>query len=167
MSCCMYICENDLQDTDNILLHLYFGSKDWRYWILEITQSNGTTDWWCSVVNFCNCLYTDEDTSHGTTSAPTSWTTTPTTTSLARSPESKIVCFCSDCQSNWLNSQPLTCFYPHRPVQSRSRGGHNPRGPGIRDRPRLPWLYRNSTEKRTRCKKETGFWYKRGLNIVG
>ena len=52
--------------------------------------------------------------------------------------------------------QPLTCFYPHRPVQSPSRGDHNPRGPGIRDRPRLPWLYRNSTEKRTRCNKERG-----------
>ena len=53
--------------------------------------------------------------------------------------------------------QPLTCFYPHRLVQSLSRGDRNPRGPGIRDRPRLPWLYRNSTEKRTRCNKETGF----------
>ena len=64
---------------------------------------------------------------------------------------------------DFLTGHQLTCLYPHRPVQSLSRGDHNPRGPGIRDHPRLPWLYRNSTEKRKWCKTGyTGFWLKSG-----
>ena len=70
-----------------------------------MTQSKSTTDQH-SVENFCNCLYTEDvhmftwhhinvveiTSSHGTaTSAPTSWSTTTTPTSLASSPESKIL----------------------------------------------------------------------------
>ena len=59
----------------------------------------------------------------------------------------------------------LTCLNPHRPVQSQSRGDHNP---GIRDHPRLPWLYRNSTEKRKKgAKHKRGSGTKYGVKCVG
>ena len=57
----------------------------------------------------------------------------------------------------------LTCLNPHRPVQSQSRGDHSL---GIRDHPCLPWLYRNSTEKRKKVQIINGMVVQnRGLNV--